>query len=354
MFDVIIVASGKSTRAGVDKLSVNLGSTTVLNRTVDAFCNIDGIDKIIVVTDKDYHRDGITVVNGGNSRTQSVKNGLLYSDAKYVLVHDGARPFVTRDLIYCIMKNTIEFGSAVPYLPISDSMRKLTDGAPSYVDRKNYIVLQTPQGFIRENLIFAYSQTDDVAYDDSEIYAKFFAQPKLIEGEYTNKKITTSDDLYGYNTRIGSGFDVHYFGGNNPLILGGVTFPNELGLVAHSDGDVVIHAVMDALLNCANLPDIGVLFPDTDVKYKNISSTLLLEKVYALLCEKNVKINNVSVTVIAQKPKLAKFIPAMKENIASILRLSPTQINVNATTTETLGIVGKEKAIAVLAIANVY
>lgn len=354
MFDVIIVANGISSRAGINKLTAKLGTQTVLAKTVSAFSH-EKISKIIVVSDDENAIFSNAIrVNGGKTRSESVKNGLKYCSSQYVLIHDGARPFVSLNLIEKVMENTVKHGSCIPYIPVSDSMREINNGKYEYVDRSKYALLQTPQGFIRDQITNVYDSADIVSYDDSELFAKIYGQPYFIEGEIKNKKITAYEDVFGYNVRVGTGFDVHVFGGDNPLVLGGIVIPNHVGLIAHSDGDVVIHAIMDALLNSANLPDIGVLFPDTDEKYKNANSVGLLLEVKKRIEKCNVNINNISVTIMAQTPRLASVIPKMQERIAEILTLTTDRVSINATTTEKMGIVGEKKAIAVLCTVSVF
>ena len=356
MFDVIIVANGKSIRCGTDKLVFNISGNSVLSRTVNAFLGVKDINKIILVSDSSFDIPGTVKVGGGATRALSVKAGLNACESEFVLIHDGARPFLTRDLINRVMADTVTYGSSVPCLPITDSVRYVKNGIPSFADRNDFVTLQTPQGFSRKEIISAYEAAEPNemnSYDDSQIYARYIKNPHLTSGEKQNKKITTPEDLIGYNVKAGSGFDVHKFEDNGkPLILGGVSIPYERGLDAHSDGDVVIHAIIDSLLSAINERDIGVLFPDSDAKYKNIDSCLLLSEVKKLLDDKNAVIINVSVTVILQAPKISHFIPLMQNRISKILNVNASQINITATTTEGLGIVGEKKAVAVLSIAS--
>lgn len=356
MFDVIIVANGKSIRCGTDKLVFDIAGNSVINRTVNSFRNIPNINKIILVSDASLDVPNVVKIGGGETRALSVKAGLRASESEYVLIHDGARPFVTHDLIYKVMSDTVKYGSSIPYLPITDSLRFVKDGIPSFADRNDFVTLQTPQGFYRKDIVSAYDraeQNEMNSYDDSQLYARHIKNPHLTLGEKHNKKITVEEDLVGYNVKVGSGFDVHKFKANGkPLILGGVNVPYEHGLDAHSDGDVVIHAIMDSLLSAINERDIGVHFPDSDPKYKNIDSCLLLSEVKKLLDSKNAVIINVSVTIILQAPKISNFIPHMQSRIARILEVNDSCINITATTTEGLGIVGEKKAIAVLSLAS--
>lgn len=356
MFDVIIVAYGKSQRAGLDKLSFDINGQSILLRTINAFEKVSGINNIIVVTDKQIdNKPNLIVTFGGSTRSDSVKCGLELVKSPYVLIHDGARPFVGKNLIENIMNSTIKHNSCVPYLKSTDSIRYLKNNRlTEALDRENVVSVQTPQGYATSLIKQAYNQNEiNTNTDESEIYAQFIEPPFALEGEKSNKKITYYEDLLNINSRIGSGFDTHMFEEGKPLVLGGINIPFDKGLKAHSDGDVVIHAIMDSLLSAVGERDIGVQFPDTSIDYKDIDSAKLLEKVKDILKNKNAIINNITVTIMAQKPKLSSYIQQMQEKIAFILEIDVERINITATTTENLGIIGEEKAIAALAIANV-
>ncbi len=355
MFDVIIVANGTSSRMGFDKLSFQIGDKLVLQKTVDCFENIQNINKIIVVSDNFcINQDNITSVKGGTTRSASVKCGLEYVTSKYVLIHDGARPFVSKDLISLIMEATITYNSAIPCLPIYDSLRiKKNDTVGECVNRDNCVSVQTPQGFATDLIKSAYCKAGNNFYtDDSEVFSQFIYPAHLVKGEQSNKKITTAENVLSINSKIGCGFDTHKFAADRKLILGGVNVPYPLGMEAHSDGDVVIHALMDALLSAIGERDIGVLFPDSDLSYKDIDSAILLSSVKGILDKKNADIINISIVIMAQKPKLSSFIPLMKKRLADILDIDSRKISISATTTENLGITSENKGIASFAIVS--
>lgn len=358
MFDAIIVANGKSLRAQTDKLAAKHGEGTVLARTLSVFRGHPAIGNVILVTDAAYDfGDDVIKVPGGETRAESVRAGLSQATSEYVLVHDGARPFLSPALLQKIMDDALLFGSSVPYLPVTDSLRKKENDKAIVVDRSQFFTVQTPQCFPRKELLAAYAKAteDDLLFDDSELFGKYVSPVHYTEGETRNKKITSPFDVFGYNGKAGVGYDLHPLAENGrPLVLGGVRIPYKKGPVAHSDGDVVLHAVMDALLSAANERDIGVLFPDSDPQYKNVDSALLLDTVKEILDQKGLLINNVAITIIAQKPKLSGHIPLMQNRIAEILSVSAEKININATTTERLGVIGQGDAIAVIAMASVY
>lgn len=350
MFDVIIPAAGNSTRVGFDKLNENIGELTVLQRTVNAFLGIDGIEKIIIVGDAKI--EGTVTVKGGETRSQSVLNALNEVTAEYVLIHDGARPFVTRNLILSVMETAKISGSAIPSLPITDTV-VIKNGTKSagIADRNSLVTVQTPQGFKTELLKKAFAlareKTNGFLYtDESTLYSEFIEPCTLVTGDPQNKKITYAADFYGINARVGSGFDLHRFTKDKQLRLCGTDIPYEYGLLAHSDGDVALHALMDALLTAAGERDIGVLFPDTDDKYKDVNSVLLLNRVTDILKNKNLTVQSVNLVIVAQTPKLSPHIETMRKNLSAYLGVSPDKIGISATTTEKVGIIGENKAIA--------
>ena len=189
--------------------------------------------------------------------------------------------------------------------------------------------------------------------DDASLVERAGYEVEIVDGDYQNIKITTKEDLPMEN-RVGTGFDVHRFEQGRELVLGGVKLPHDRGLAGHSDADVLVHALMDALLGAAALGDIGRHFPDTDEKYRGISSMVLLAEVKALLAENFYSIGNVDVTVIAQKPKISPFIDEMRENIAEVLDIEKSRVNVKGTTTEKLGFAGREEGIAAEAVCSIY
>lgn len=356
MFDVVIVASGISSRMGFDKLSFRLGTKMVIDKTIDCFANISQINKIILVCDKyQAENDKVLVVSGGNSRTASVQCGLAHVTAKYVLIHDGARPFVSKILINAIIDATTKCNSAVPYLPVYDSLRLKKDGHISAcANRDEYVTVQTPQGFCTNLIKKAYLLAENAIFtDDSEVFSTYISPAYLVLGEASNKKITTAEDIMGINAKVGCGFDVHKFCKDKKLVLGGVEIDFSMGMEAHSDGDVVIHALMDALLSATNERDIGVLFPDNDPTFKNIDSTTLLERVSTILDIKNADIINISIVIMAQAPKLCNYIPLMQQRLSKILCIGTDKINISATTTENLGITAENEGIASFAMVSI-
>ena len=388
---VIIAAAGRGRRMGgpVPKQFLKIGGEPVLLKTLKAFEAAEEIDSIFIVTGEDHldhcrdmaHNNGITklagVVKGGKERQDSVYNALgdvaeSCPDTEYVLIHDGARPFVSRAVVQNVLKGAASSGAAVACVPMKDSLRQIqrsaegerssgnTAAAEGFrksraVDRSEYFAVQTPQGFRLTELLHAYEKAMDEGWygtDDASIAERAGIKVRIVDGDYGNIKITTKEDL-PMEYRVGTGFDVHKFEEGRKLILGGVDIPYEKGLAGHSDADVLVHALMDALLGAAALGDIGRHFPDTDQRYKGISSLKLLEHVGILLADEGYSIGNVDVTVIAQAPKIAPHIEEMRDNIAEILKLEKSRINIKGTTTERLGFTGRKEGIAAEAVCSV-
>ncbi len=374
---VIIAAAGQGKRLGapVPKQYLKIGGEYVIAKTIRAFEDIDEVDYIFVVTNDEYRKvcakivedRGFTkvegIVAGGARRQDSVFNALQEINAKkpgvsLVLIHDGARPFIGRDVILNVIAETESTGAAVACVAMKNSVRRMdADGSSSTsVDRTDYYSVQTPQGFRKSMLIEAYDRAYDESFegtDDASIVEWAGNDISIVDGDYGNIKITTKEDLPMEN-RVGTGFDVHQLAEGRKLILGGVDIPYDRGLLGHSDADVLVHAVMDALLGAAALGDIGKHFPDSDEAYKDADSLKLLEKVGKMLEEYFYKIGNIDVTLIAEKPKISPFIDEMRENIAEVLGMDKSRVNIKGTTTEKLGFTGREEGIACEAVCSIY
>ena len=355
---LIVAAAGKGVRAGFDKnkLLVNIGGKSVLSTTLSVFKN-SGLIKQYIITASEEDYDEIksafpyaTVVLGGSTRTESVKNALKVVNCPITLIHDGARPFVTEKIIKDCIDTAIKNGSAIPVMPTRNTLIK-EDG--TYIGKSGYYSVQTPQGFITEEITHAYNQLDQVCNDDGEVYAKYVKPVTLYNGNADNVKLTFKEDFKTSDIRYGVGFDCHRLVENRKLILGGIEIPHDKGLLGHSDADVLAHAIMDAILSACSMRDIGYHFPDNDASYKNADSMKLLDKVLSLVGEKAFKVHSVSAVIMAEKPKLLKFIPQITENLATALGISIENVGLTATTLEGLGFVGREEGICVHANAVV-
>ena len=378
----IIPAAGSGTRMGTNtpKQFLDLGGQPILVQTVSRFLKVNSIDRIVIALPADhrqaaeqlFHRffsqdqySRLKFVNGGATRQESVQAGLdgLLPETDFVLVHDGARPFVTPEMIEQCLQATIRYGAAIVAIPVRDTIKQVnsTGEIQSTVDRSQLWQAQTPQAAAVDLLQRAYEYAGRDGYigtDEASILEHAGIPVHVIEGSEKNIKITRPDDLElaaninreSNMVRIGHGFDAHRFKIGRHLILGGVDIPFDLGLEGHSDADVLIHAFIDALFGAMGAGDIGRHFPDNDPQYKDISSLTLLEEVMRLMQEKQFVICNVDITVICQRPKLATHVDEMRTNLAPICFVSKEDINIKATTTEMMGYTGRGEGIAVHAV----
>lgn len=386
----IIVAAGRGTRMGIDipKQLLPYKGSTVLGESIRAFYNHPQIDGVVVVSPSDGSLDAIyreiiedidstarnpvptSIAHGGATRGESVVAGLKEATAMVVnleadvsstkvLIHDAARPGIDSGVIDRNLAAMDENRGAVAAMKSIDSIRKAdyslkeTNIYPimdSTVIERDYIFnVQTPQTFYLDEIMRAYEIAEDDGYvgtDDASVAEHAGIKVVITEGSVSNNKITVAKDI-PMKTRVGTGYDVHRLVSQRPLILCGTPVPYSLGLLGHSDADVALHALMDALLGAAAMGDIGIHFPDSDEKYKGADSMKLLAEVKRLIGD--VTIYNVDVTIIAQAPKLAPYVPQMKENIARVLEIPLSSVNVKATTTEKLGFEGRGEGIAALA-----
>jgi 2-C-methyl-D-erythritol 2,4-cyclodiphosphate synthase/2-C-methyl-D-erythritol 4-phosphate cytidylyltransferase len=354
----------------------------MLAYTLAAFEKCDPIDGIVIVGPVDRLdtcealsrqmgcRKVKDVVVGGVERQDSVQCGMdaLPANVDFVAVHDGARPLVDPEDITRVIAAANETGAAVLGTPTSDTVKRVIDGrVQETLDRSTLWSVQTPQVFrvalLREAQARA-SHDGFVGTDDTVLVERIGQPVTVVSGSRENIKVTVPEDLDRVRSiltraedthppRIGMGYDVHALVEGRPLILGGVDIPFERGLQGHSDADVLIHVVIDAVLGAVGAGDIGRLFPDTDAAYKDISSLVLLERTANVLRECGATIVNIDATVVAQQPKLAPYIPEMESNIARSLGVAEALISVKATTTERLGFVGREEGIAAQAVAMV-
>ncbi|MBO4369714.1 MAG: 2-C-methyl-D-erythritol 4-phosphate cytidylyltransferase [Desulfovibrio sp.] len=298
---------------------------------------------------------------GGAQRRDSVRMGLaaLPESCDYVLIHDGARPFVRTSLVTTVAKALLSGKNAVvPGIPVTDTIKVVADGnVCSTLDRASLCRIQTPQGFLRSLLVKAHEEDKNTNGTDDASLIEALGEPVFVlKGDETNRKITHPSDLaFLMQTpsdimTIGQGYDVHRFGGTRPIILGGVPIPSPLMIAAHSDGDVLLHALMDALLGAACAGDIGQHFPDTDPRFAGISSSILLDRVRGILLEKQIEPIHLDATIIAERPKIAPYRAQIAANIARLLALPTHAVNIKATTEEGLGFTGRQEGIKAQAI----
>ena len=367
----VLVAAGSSTRMGFDKLSFDLGGETVLHRSIRAFEQDPLVTEIVLVAGKNRAfveqqaadcTKPVQIVTGGTTRAESAKNGVLAAHGELVAVHDAARPFVSEQVITDALAEAEAMGAAAPAVAVKDTIKIANDGAVVQTpDRAALFAVQTPQCFCRnlywKALEAVQGEKVHLVTDDCSLFELTGRPVQLTQGDYANLKITTREDLpcpaqrKETEMRIGHGYDVHRLVEQRKLILGGVEIPFEKGLLGHSDADVLTHAVMDAVLGAAALGDIGQHFPDNDPAYSGADSLKLARRVAEILKEHGFRIENIDATLLCQRPKLAPYIPAMRQNLADAFGLPVDAVSVKATTEEHLGFTGEGLGIAAHAVA---
>lgn len=297
------------------------------------------------------------VTAGGSSRQQSLKNALELVNTPYVIVSDIARSCIDPELMMRLIDAKESADTVVPVLDVHDTV--VYDNAT--IDREKVKRIQTPQ-LSRTDVLRRALATDIEYTDESSAVVAFGGVRRFVAGDVRAAKITHTSDLSGLEclegpspaTFTGNGFDVHAFEEGKPMVLGGVPIDGPLGFKAHSDGDVAIHALIDALLGAAGLGDIGMLFPDTDEQYKNIDSKELLSRCVLKLHQFGFVILHVDLTIIAQAPKISPYKEQMRRTLAALLHIPAARLNVKATTTERLGFIGRQEGVGVIATASVH
>ncbi|MHB8788865.1 MAG: 2-C-methyl-D-erythritol 4-phosphate cytidylyltransferase [Desulfobulbaceae bacterium] len=366
------------------KQFLTLNGMPILALTVSRFLRIAALRTVVVAVPAGYREEAagilhdflpavdqarLVLVNGGATRQESVRAGLiaLPPEAETVLVHDGARPFVTSEIIERCLRASEEDGAAITAIPVRDTLKQAgTDRLVlATIDRRGLWQAQTPQGARVELLRRAYALADQDGFqatDESALLEHAGIPVAIVVGSERNFKITRPDDLIlaagltqeQQMLKIGHGFDAHRLVPGRPLILGGVDIPFDLGLEGHSDADVLTHAFIDALLGAMGEGDIGGRFPDSDPRYKGISSQRLLADVAALLKKKKLGLGNADITVVCQRPKLAPHISAMRDNLVRACDVGTDAINIKATTTEQMGYTGRGEGIAAHAVVLLH
>jgi 2-C-methyl-D-erythritol 4-phosphate cytidylyltransferase/2-C-methyl-D-erythritol 2,4-cyclodiphosphate synthase len=377
----LIAAAGSGARVGgeLPKQYIQLGGKPMLRHTVLAFLNHPQVDAVRVIynpADKDLYElavgdlDLLPPVAGGVLRQDSVRGG-LESLAEFapekVLIHDAARPFVTGEIISDVINAISDSTGALPALHVEDTLKKCADGKIiKTIDRENLMRAQTPQGFVYNEILDAHQRVVGNSFtDDAAIFEHLGLTVKVVSGSQNNFKVTTTEDFHraeaimnaNYEIRVGTGFDVHKFcrpkSSDNSIMLCGVKVPHDMSLEGHSDADVGIHAVVDAILGAIAEGDIGEHFPPSDSKFKGMDSKIFLEHARDLVMKKNGRIVNIDVTIICEKPKLVDYKKAMAARLAEILNIEAERVSVKATTTEGLGFTGRGEGIAAQAVANI-
>ena len=375
-FCLIILAGGNSHRfrSNVGKPYQKIAGKSLIEINIDKARKIKAIKKIVLVYNKKDSKRikslklrNIKFVLGGKNRQQSAFNALKYliknKGITKVLIHDVARPNFSLKLLKTIISKMKSAKAVVPKININDAVKQKIDSSLSeYIlgkNRDNLFLTQTPQAFNLKE-IYHLHKTNSAKYKDDDISLYMdLNKVKFIEGEKNNFKITDWSDfqnlknIYRSKQNVGIGFDVHRLVPNRKLYLAGLKIKSKLGTLGHSDGDPVLHSITDAILGACQMGDIGQMFSDKSKKFKNIRSTILLKKVLDQIKLKGYFINNIDINIITQTPKIKNLKNKMIENIAKLCEISKNQINIKGKTTEKLGVIGKEKAIACEVIASV-
>jgi 2-C-methyl-D-erythritol 4-phosphate cytidylyltransferase/2-C-methyl-D-erythritol 2,4-cyclodiphosphate synthase len=390
----LITASGRGSRLaingdGIPKQYLPLAGVPMLRHTILAFLQHPQITDVICTIHPDdvelYEEatiglDLLNPVFGGDTRQASVHNGLEalreYNPTK-VLIHDGARPFVSKRVINGILEKLETHPAVIPAIAVEDTIKKYGEGKIEWtVERENLWRAQTPQGFLYHDILNAHKAFKDINFTDDAALDEYAGIPvAIISGSHNNFKITTEEDYerakklislqvenVQEEVRCGTGYDVHRFrarekGETHSMRIAGVDIPTpedfDKKIEAHSDGDVAIHALIDALLGAIGEGDIGEHFPPSDNKWKGCDSREMLKQINHLLRKKGARIVNIDLTVICERPKLSKYKQQMEKSLATVLNIKESRVNVKATTTEKLGFLGREEGIAAQAICNV-
>ncbi len=371
-FSAIIVAAGSGQRAGAGpaKQWRDLAGKPVLRWSVEALARAGAMQIVVVVRKGDEplaHMalaglPGWALAQGGDTRTQSVASGLAaLGPCEAVLIHDAARPFIPDDLVSRLLAALKTAEGAIPALPVADTLKRVTDAGLVTEPREGLWRAQTPQAFRYTALAAAYGANPTEATDDAALIEAAGGAVAITPGDPMLMKLTYPEDFTmaetlaagRRTTRTGSGFDAHRFGPGDAVWLCGVKVPHSQGLIGHSDADVGLHALTDALLGAIGAGDIGEHFPPSDPQWKGASSDRFARHAADLVANAGGRIVNVDVTLICELPKIGPHRVAMVERIAAILGLEPGQVSVKATTTEGMGFTGRGEGLAAQALATV-
>ena len=370
---LILLAAGEGKRLKSTKAKpyVCVNNKTLIEHTINKAQKIKVIKKIVITYNKKHKKrlDSLNIKNvikiaGGKTRAQSTLLALeriQNLNCSKVLIHDAARPNTSIKLIKKTIHALKYHNVVIPAIKVKDTIKLRGQMQSTYnVNRKNLLMTQTPQGFRYKNIFKLHKKNRDTNItDDATLFVNDKKKIHFIKGEEQNFKITNIQDLELFKNskqktvNYGIGFDIHRLEKKRKLYLGGTKITYPMGLKGHSDGDSVLHALIDSLLGACKLKDIGTLFSEKNKKYKGVRSTKLLKKVVNLIKSKNYSINNIDVNIIAQKPKIKKYANKMIDAISKICEIDSSQINIKGKTTEKLGLIGKEKAIAAEVIASV-
>ena len=359
----IILASGQSKRFNSKKLKqfIRYKNKALFEHSIEKAINSKLFKKIILVTNRkkqiknNYHKN-LIIIKGGKERSDSSLLGLKYIKKfkpNNVLIHDAARPNFSIKLLKSLVNSLKKNKATIPVISSKDSIKYKVKNQLFNLNKKNTYLAQTPQAFRFKDLYNLSINQKNKIQDEATLFIKNNLKIKFIKGENLNNKITFKEDLEIAKTYFGIGFDIHRLIKNKKLYLGGIKIPFHSGLKGHSDGDVVIHSIIDAILGALRKKDIGYLYPSNKNKYKNIRSPKMLSPIISDLKNKNFYINNLDINLICEKPKVSKYRNKILNSLSSLLNIDKNIINLKGKTVEKLGLIGKENAIACEAIVSI-
>jgi len=359
----ILLAAGKGKRFKSKKLKQFhiLNGKPLIYHSIEKAVKSKLFKEIIVVTNskiKKSNKKSIKIIKGGSERFKSSKKALEYikkKKFKNVFIHDAARPNFSIQLLNKLKKELKKNKAVVPYINTDHSVKYKEGSKIVNLNREKLILTQTPQCFDFKTLYKLSNNNNNFISDEATLFIKNNLKIKFIKGDEDNIKITTKEDLKKIRSKIfyGIGFDIHRLESNKKLYLGGVHIPYHSGLRGHSDGDVIIHAIIDGLLGCMRKNDIGTLYPNNNLKYKNIRSPKMLKPILETLKKEDYNLNNIDINLICERPSVAKNRNKIIKSLTKLLNIKKEKINLKGKTVEKLGIIGKEKAIACEVIVSV-
>ena len=362
----IILAAGESKRfkSKTPKPYYIYKGKPIIQHSINKAKKSNKFKKIVLVINKKHKRflrnvelKNIKIITGGKNRASSSLKALKSikkNKISKVFIHDAARPNFSLKLLFNLFKGLKNYKCVVPVIKTNNSVKFKERNSIKNIDRKKIYFTQTPQAFNYKKLLDLQKKTSSKITDDANLFIEANKKIKFINGEINNFKITIKSDVIDKkNLKYGIGFDVHRLVPKRKLYLAGVKIPSSLGTLGHSDGDPVLHAITDSVLGACKMGDIGEKFSNKNKKFKNIRSSIFLKKVIDQIKLKNFTINNIDINIITQKPKISKFKNKMIKSISKICEINPSQVNIKGKTTEKLGLIGKEKAIACEVITSV-
>ena len=352
----ILLSAGKSKRfkSKLNKQFLSYKNKPLFEHSLKTAIDSNLFKKILIVSNKKIKNisyKNIDVIKGGAERHNSTQNALNYlknKKIKNVFIHDAARPNLSIKLLHRLKKELKKNNAVVPYLKSENSVKYKIKNKINNLDRNKILLTQTPQCFNFQELFNLYKSNKEIITDEASLYLRNNRKIKFILGDKKNFKITTIDDLnyLKSNTYYGIGFDIHRLIKNKKLFLGGIKIPFHSGLQGHSDGDVIIHAIIDSFLGAMKKGDIGTYYPSNSSRFKNIRSKNMLKPVVELLNDNDFSINNIDINLICENPKVSKIRNRIIKSLSELLSINRNLINLKGKTVEKLGIIGKEQAIA--------